>query len=137
VTWYATKFLIFYFRQANVIEEDPNKDRPLKLPASGGVAVAFGLVIGIMVYTFGGTFVFKPLINISVLTAAALSIMLITFVGFLDDINVSIRQIMATGMKSMKRGLKKWQKPLLTVVGAIPLMAINAGISMVNIPFLG
>ncbi|MDE1846033.1 MAG: hypothetical protein KGH53_02020 [Candidatus Micrarchaeota archaeon] len=137
VTFYSTKFLMSYFYSAGVIGEDHNKAKAIKLPSSGGVAVAFGLIIGMMAYTFGGTFVFSPLINIQQLIAVALSIMLITFVGFLDDINVSARRVMTTDLKDIKKGLKQWQKPLLTVVGAIPLMAINAGVSTVAIPFFG
>src|SRR5574340_21957 len=82
VTFYATKFLINYFYGAGIIDEDHNKAKVLKLPSAGGVAVAFGLIIGIMTYIFGGTFAFIPLLSVSQLMAVALSIMLITFVGF-------------------------------------------------------
>lgn len=137
VTYFSTKFVIDYFYNAGVFDEDHNKAKVLKLPSSGGVAVAFGLIIGIMAYTFGGTFIFSPLIDIQQLLAAALSIILITFIGFLDDINVRAKRVVTTDIKRYKMGLKQWQKPLLTVVGAIPLMAINAGISAITIPFLG
>ncbi|MGI0141409.1 MAG: hypothetical protein ACREBF_02025 [Candidatus Micrarchaeales archaeon] len=137
VTYYASKFVIDYFYSAGIIDEDHNKAKILKLPSSGGVAVAFGLIIGMMTYIFGGTFLFTPLLNVSQLMAAALSIMLITFVGFLDDINVGKKSVVGTDLKRLKKGLKQWQKPLLTVIGAIPLMAINAGISTVAIPFFG
>ncbi|MDE1827991.1 MAG: hypothetical protein KGH65_02425 [Candidatus Micrarchaeota archaeon] len=136
-TFYATKFLINYFYGAGIIDEDHNKAKVLKLPSAGGVAVAFGLIIGIMTYIFGGTFAFIPLLSVSQLMAVALSIMLITFVGFLDDINVGTKGVVGTDLKRLKVGLKQWQKPLLTVIGAIPLMAINAGISTVSLPFLG
>jgi UDP-N-acetylglucosamine--dolichyl-phosphate N-acetylglucosaminephosphotransferase len=36
-----------------------------------------------------------------------------------------------------KRGLKAWQKPLLTIPAAIPLMAIMAGDTTMNLPLLG
>ncbi|MDE1869364.1 MAG: hypothetical protein KGH71_00050 [Candidatus Micrarchaeota archaeon] len=137
ITYFSTKFLISYFYGAGVIGEDHNKAKAIKLPSAGGVAVAFGLIIGILSYTFGGTFAFPALVDMQQLLAVALSIMLITFVGFLDDINVSARRVMTTDLKDIKKGLKQWQKPLLTVVGAIPLMAINAGISVINLPLIG
>ncbi|MDE1856212.1 MAG: hypothetical protein KGH49_03190 [Candidatus Micrarchaeota archaeon] len=137
VTFYATKFIIDYFYGAGVIDEDHNKAKVIKLPSSGGVAVAFGIILGALAYTFGGSFLFNPLVNVSELLAASLSIILITFVGFIDDINVGTKRVVGTDLKRLKVGLKQWQKPLLTVVGAIPLMAINAGVSTISIPLLG
>ena len=36
-----------------------------------------------------------------------------------------------------KKGLRQWQKPLLTIPIAIPLMVINAGHSSMALPFIG
>jgi UDP-N-acetylglucosamine--dolichyl-phosphate N-acetylglucosaminephosphotransferase len=40
-------------------------------------------------------------------------------------------------MADTRKGLKQWQKPLMTLFGAIPLIAINAGHSTVQLPFIG
>ncbi|MEM0094874.1 MAG: hypothetical protein QXF41_02155 [Candidatus Micrarchaeaceae archaeon] len=133
----AVRFIIGYFSEAGIIAEDRNKGRPIKLPSSGGVGVAFGIIFGILIYIFGATYIFKPILSIPNLFAASLSIMLIAFVGFIDDINVKGRRVWSTGMKSINKGLERWQKPLLTALGAIPLMAINAGVSTVYIPGIG
>lgn len=137
ITLVAAKFLIEYFFSAGIVAEDKNKRKRVKLPGSGGLAVAFGIVVGALVYTFGGSFVFTPVLSISNLLAVALSIVLIAFVGFMDDLNVKSKSIRSTGMMDIRQGLKQWQKPLLTVIGALPLMAINAGVSTVFIPFIG
>jgi UDP-N-acetylglucosamine--dolichyl-phosphate N-acetylglucosaminephosphotransferase len=137
ITVISTKFLMSYFFSAGIVAEDKNKEKTIKLPGSGGVAVAFGIVVGILVYIFGGSFVFTPVLSISNLMAIALSIMLIAFVGFLDDVNVKSKSVRTTGMMDIRQGLKQWQKPLLTVVGALPLIAINAGVSIVSIPLIG
>jgi UDP-N-acetylglucosamine--dolichyl-phosphate N-acetylglucosaminephosphotransferase len=137
ITYFATKFVISYFYEAGIIAEDHNKEKPVLLPSSGGIAVAFGLIAGILTYTFGGSFIYTPILDIDKLLATALSIALIVFVGFIDDINVKARRVKATGMQDIKKGLKQWQKPLLTLLGALPLMAINAGVSTIHIPFLG
>ncbi len=137
ITIIATKFVMSYFYEAGIVGEDHNKEKPKILPSSGGVAVAFGLITGILTYTFGGSFIYKPILDIEKLLATALGIMLIVFVGFIDDLNVKQRRVKATGMLDRKKGLKQWQKPLLTVLGALPLMAINAGVAYVHIPLLG
>lgn len=133
----TTRFLRAYLYGAGIIAEDRNKERPVKLASSGGLAVAFGIIVGILAYTFGGSFIFKPVLNISQLLAIALSIVLISLIGFLDDINVKGRKVQSTDMMDIRQGLKQWQKPLLTVIGALPLMSINAGISTVTIPYFG
>ncbi len=137
ITIVSVKFTMGYFSSAGIIAEDKNKAKPLKLPGSGGLAVAFGIVVGILVYIFGGSFVFTPVLSIPDIMAVALSIMLIAMVGFIDDINVKSKSVRATGMMDIRQGLKQWQKPLLTVIGALPLIAINAGVSAVNLPLVG
>jgi len=137
ITVAGTRFLMSYFYGAGIIAEDKNKANPKRLPSSGGIAVALGLIVGILTYTFGGSFVFVPVLSVSNLLAVALSIMLIGFVGFLDDVNVKARRVMTTDLKDIRQGLKQWQKPLLTFIGALPLMAINAGVHSLNIPFIG
>ncbi|MDE1861018.1 MAG: hypothetical protein KGH72_04875 [Candidatus Micrarchaeota archaeon] len=137
ITIIGIRFLIYYLYISGVVAEDRNKQKPLRLPSSGGLAVAFGVVVGILVYIFGGTFVFKPILNISSLLAICLSIILIALVGFLDDINVKEKRVQSTDIKDIRQGLKQWQKPLLTFLGALPLMAVNAGVSTVILPFIG
>lgn len=134
----GTRFLMGYLYDAGVVAEDHNKERPVLLASSGGLAVAFGIVAGILVYAFGATFVFVPVtMALSTLLAVSLSITLIALVGFLDDINVKRQRVESTGRKDIRKGLKQWQKPLLTLLGALPLMAINAGVSHLTIPFIG
>ena len=138
VTVGSTKFVMDYLYGAGVVAEDHNKAKPRILPSSGGLAVAFGIIVGALTYAFGGSFnFFTPVLSISNLLAVALSITLIAMIGFLDDINVKGQRIRATGLMDRKQGLKKWQKPILTLIGALPLMAINAGVSTANVPFLG
>ena len=130
-------FLMRYLYSAGIVAEDRNKAKVVKLPSSAGLGFALGIVIGILAYTFGGSFIFKPVINLSILLSVALSIILITLVGFLDDINVKQERVKSTGMMDIREGLKQWQKPILTVLGALPLMAIDAGVHTVELPFVG
>src|SRR3989338_8665797 len=76
----------------------------------------------------------QPLIPISgglaVFAGMFISIMFITIVGFIDDLLIKRN-------KESSVGLRQWQKPLLTLSAAIPLMVVNAGTRIVNLPFLG
>jgi UDP-N-acetylglucosamine--dolichyl-phosphate N-acetylglucosaminephosphotransferase len=133
----SIKFMMPYFYGAGIVAEDRNKEKVKKIPGSGGIAVAFGITIGILVYTFGASFIFLPTISVPNILATSLSIVLIAAVGFIDDLNVKQNRVESTGMQDIRQGLKQWQKPLLTIIGALPLMAINAGVSHIAIPFVG
>ncbi len=134
----GTRFLMDYLFDAGIVAEDRNKERPRIIASSGGLAVAFGVIVGILVYVFGATFVFAPgSTSLTQLIAVSLSITLIAFVGFLDDINVKGTRVASTGRRDIRKGLAQWQKPVLTLLGALPLIAVNAGISQVSLPFIG
>ncbi len=141
VTLIGTRFLITYMKGAGVVGID--KNRKIILASSGGIAVALGFSIGILAYSFGGSFpnpahpLYIPVASLEYLFASVLAVMLISVVGFIDDINVKNRLVEATGIKDIRKGLKQWQKPLLTFIGAVPLMAINAGVSTIHLPFIG
>lgn len=137
VSIFGTEFLMFYLYGAGIIAEDRNKEKLVTLASSGGLAVAFGITVGILAYTFGASFVYSPILNVAQLLAVSLSIILIALVGFLDDVNVKRIRVQSTDMKDIRQGLKQWQKPLLTFIGALPLMAINAGVGVITLPLFG
>ncbi len=136
-TLIAIKFVFYYMPEIGIVGIDNNKKEPKVLPSSGGIAVAFGITMGLLTYIFGSSYVFKAVIDRNILLAISLSIVLIAFVGFLDDLNVKERKVKTTDMLDIRKGLPQWIKPILTIVGAIPLIAISAGNSTVHIPFIG
>ena len=138
VTYVAMLFVREYMLESGVTFVNLNVKKGKVTPSGGGVAVAFGFVIGMLTYVFGASFGFyKPAATLETLFGVVLSILLIAFVGFIDDINVKTKQVKTTGMRDYRKGLKQWQKPVLTFVGAIPMMAINAGVSTIAFPVIG
>ena len=139
----GTRFLISYMRDAGIIGIDKNKRVGISLPSSGGIAVAIGFAVGVFAYVFGSSFpnpsapLYVPVASLEYLFASVLAVIMISIVGFLDDINVQRSEVQSTDMRDIRKGLKQWQKPLLTLIGAVPLMAVNAGVSMVHLPFVG
>ncbi len=138
ITMAATLFLMPYLRGAGVVVVDYNKKEKRVLPGGCGIAVAFGFAVGALAYVFGASFsLYPPVLSTSDLFAAVIAVLFVSLSGFIDDINVKAKPVKTTGMLDTKQGLKQWQKPLLTFIGAIPLMAVNAGVSSVSIPFIG
>ncbi len=136
-TIYAIKWFIRYAWRIGLVVKDQNKiDKPL-IPISGGVAVMAGFFIGILSFIFLRTFFYNSNGGVTLDTEALMllftsitSILMITFVGFVDD-------LLIRKDKESSIGLKRWQKPLLTLVAAIPLMAIKAGTTTMQFPFIG
>src|SRR3989344_1154421 len=130
---YMTPWSIRYLRRIGLIVKDQNKYGKPLIPISGGMAVLAGFFIGMMVYLFLQTFLPDgyALNNrmLMLLLSALISIIMITFVGFIDDL--IIKQD-----KEVSIGLRQWQKPFLTLTAAIPLVVVNAGVTTVIIPFL-
>lgn len=129
-TLIVTPVLIRYLNKIGLTDKDMNKkDKPV-LPRSGGLAVSIGLFIGIMTYVFVQTFILKDNSNTTFILAAIISIATITFIGFIDD-------LLGTVARSHYRGLRQWQKPLLVLPAAIPLMVVNSGVSTMHVPIIG
>ena len=142
VSFLATLFiapkLMRFLRGCGILGIDQQKeDRPI-VPSSGGLAVAFGLLSGIMAYIALSTFVLQNTIELNLILAASSAILIVTLIGVLDDINIkSTKKKDSSGTEEFRVGLPQWLKPLLTLPAAIPLMAVSAGESFITPPFMG
>src|SRR3989344_8643811 len=137
--YFSTPLLIGYLYKINICVLDRNKKNMPAIPISGGLAVLSGILLSLFIFIFfrkffaatlGHVSIFADSANLVLLFAALLSIFIITLVGFLDDLVIPAD-------KSSSAGLRQWQKPLLTLTAAIPLMVVSAGTSYMWFPFLG
>jgi UDP-N-acetylglucosamine--dolichyl-phosphate N-acetylglucosaminephosphotransferase len=132
-----TPWLIRYLKKIGLVVKDQNKEGTPLLPLSGGMAVLAGILAGITSFIFFRTF-FPSMQGILILNNGALSnlfagtltILIITFVGFVDDLVIRSDHDSSTG-------LKQWQKPLITLAAAVPLMVVGAGDRVMAIPLIG
>jgi len=130
VVLFLTPWLIRYLRRIDLCVKDQNKENTPLIPISGGLAVFVGIFTGMMVYIFVQTFYYNKDGSLLPIFAALVSLLLITLVGFMDDVIIE-------KSKNQSGGLKQWQKPMLTLSAALPLMVINSGVSVMGLPFLG
>ena len=113
-------------RKVGLVGRDMNKPSKREVAEMGGVAVTAGFVAGVLTYIGLTTFYFKRTDGNLIYIFAALSTVLsVTIVGIIDDV------------LGWKAGLKQWQKPLLTLPIALPLMVVNAGETTMSLPVLG
>jgi UDP-N-acetylglucosamine--dolichyl-phosphate N-acetylglucosaminephosphotransferase len=130
-----TQFKKFFVTRGIIAVDQQKKEKPT-LPQSGGIPVFFGFLIGIMFFVLLSAFYFQT--NITLIIATTLSILIATLIGFFDDINISKEPVKNIyGDLEIRVGLPQWLKPLLTVLAAIPLIAIMAGDSTMAIPLIG
>ena len=134
---YATNWLIRYLRRIDLVVPDAHKEEKPLIPLSGGLSVMAGLFTGLMLFIFFETFFPSEADmlgqngnSLLLLFASATSLLIITLVGFVDDLIIE-------RTKGESGGLRQWQKPLITLSAAIPLMVINAGTRRMMFPFFG
>lgn len=140
-TYFLTPYFIRYFKAIKLIGIDLHKKGKPVVPTSVGIPVTTGILAGLFIFIALETFAVKSLgaVNLTNLLAVITSIMIIAFVGIFDDLNISRRKVMNEkgGERDIRVGLPQWLKPLLTLPAAIPLMAVNAGVSTLTVPFFG
>lgn len=112
-------------KRAGLVGRDMNKPSKPEVAEMGGVAVLGGIVGGLLFYIGLNTFLFNNISFNLQLFATMSTVLLIAIIGFIDD------------LLGWKLGLTQWQKPLLTIPAALPIMAINAGVSYISLPLVG
>ena len=136
VLLFYTPIKKFLFRIGIRAIDQQKRDKPI-LPTSAGIIVLIGFLAGVFFFIGLNSFIIRGTINLSLIFAGGFSIFIITFIGFFDDLNISPTMKKDKGLKDYRIGLKQWQKPLLVLPAAIPLMAVRAGVTEMALPFVG
>ncbi len=126
---FITPKFIDFFKSIGVYGIDVNKKGNKYVSEIGGVPVLIGYLFGMSFYIAVKTFVYKSTAYIDIL-GALLTITLIVLLGFVEDLTILLKK---KGVK--KKGFNQIYKLILPFIPSIPLMAINAGTSSINVPF--
>lgn len=125
VTYLVTPIWIKAALRIKITGEDMNKYTKPVVAEMGGLGVNAGFLTGVFVYIALSTFYFNQSIHLIEILAVIATTLILMVVGMLDDI------------LGWKIGLKQWQKPVLTAIAAVPIVAVNAGHSFMVIPIVG
>jgi UDP-N-acetylglucosamine--dolichyl-phosphate N-acetylglucosaminephosphotransferase len=126
-----------FLERADIAGVDQQKSTKPKMATSAGILIMVSVLLGGFFFIGANTFLIHEHVNLTYLLAAYCSIFMVAFIGFLDDLNVAKRPKKVKGVDDIRIGLKQWQKPLLTLPAAIPLMAIMAGTTTMSVPLFG
>lgn len=135
--WITPKFIIF-FERCGLVGRDIQKFGKPEVAEMGGPPVLAGFLAGVFLFIWMNVFLYGDVKNLPQMLAAITTILIIMVVGMFDDMSSLQKQKQNGEMKNFKRiGIKQWQKPLLTLPAAVPLMAIMAGDTSMSLPLLG
>ncbi len=112
-------------KKSGLVGKDMHKLDKREVAEIGGIPVLFGFVLGLLSYIALSTFYFKNISRSLEIMALLSAILIIALMGLIDDI------------LGWKIGLRQYQKPLFTLLGALPIIVINAGHSRMVFPFIG
>ncbi len=107
-----------------LVGRDMNKYDKRKVAESGGLIVILSFLLSVLIYIGLKVFYFSASGSLVEIFSLTTSILILAFIGIIDDI------------LGWKIGLSKKIRLVLVLFAAIPLMAINAGSSYVNLLFL-
>lgn len=115
-------------QQVGLVWEDMNKyNHPKSGAASGGIVVVMAFILSVLAYVAIRTFIIGNNDGITIKIFSLLSVILIlALVGLTDDL---------LGWKH--NGLSKRMRLFTAFMASIPLVVINAGNSVINMPFVG
>jgi len=114
-------------KKVGLLWEDMNKfNHPKEVASSGGIIVVMAFTLGVLFYIFLRTFSYQSNFFTTEIFALLSVILILGIVGLTDDL---------LGWKN--GGLPARIRLLLALFASIPLVVINSGSSLINLPFLG
>ncbi len=127
LTLYTLPKWILKCRQVGYLWEDMNKPVKLKnVAASGGIIVVIAFILGVLSYIAIKTFIMNQDDRTLQIFALLNVILILALVGFVDDV---------LGWTS--KGLSIRFRLFLAFIASVPLVVINAGTKIVDIPGFG
>lgn len=127
LSFYALPKWIKKCREVGFLWEDMNKvSKNKNIAASGGIIVVISFVVGVLSYIAIKTFIIGGDGEITKIFALLTVILILALVGFVDDV-----------LGWTFRGLSIRFRLFLAFMASIPLVVINAGSEIINVPFFG
>jgi UDP-N-acetylglucosamine--dolichyl-phosphate N-acetylglucosaminephosphotransferase len=123
VTLLSTPWIMPKLKRSGLTGKDLNKENNPEIPEMGGFGIIFGFSSGILIaialVTFFGFA--STGIELEFIFAALSTILIMSIIGIFDDLFAMHQAVKAT----------------LPLVASLPLVAVKAGTSTMNIPFIG
>jgi UDP-N-acetylglucosamine--dolichyl-phosphate N-acetylglucosaminephosphotransferase len=105
----------------------------------GGPGVVSGFLLGVFFYIGFEIFIPPRLTGLVYILASLCTVLIITLIGIFDTLTALVKKREGEGgFEQFKRiGIPRWLYFFIPVPAAVPLIAVNAGVSKLTLPFLG
>ncbi len=124
---------------AGIVGRDIMKKSGKPIADMGGPGVIIGFVLGVFFFIGFEVFALNNTGDLVNILASLNTILLITIIGIFDVLTSLMKRREGKGIfESMKRkGIPPWLYFFIPLPAAVPLMAVNAGITSMVFPFVG
>lgn len=138
-TYLLTPQLISFMEAASIVGVDVMKADKPKVADMGGPAVVGGLLGGVFLYIGLRIFLSGSFPGLIYILASLSTTLIITLIGIFDVLtSLTPMREGINGFEMMKRrGLPPWLYFLIPLPAAVPLTAVNAGVSHMTLPLVG
>jgi UDP-N-acetylglucosamine--dolichyl-phosphate N-acetylglucosaminephosphotransferase len=128
-----------FMKSIGVVGSDIMKEDKKPVADMGGPGVVTGFLLGVFFY-IGIEILILPRLNGLVYILATLStVLIITLIGVFDTLTALSKEREGAGEfeQFKKIGISRWLYFYIPLPAAVPLMAVNAGVDHMSIPFIG
>jgi len=128
-----------FMKSIGVVGFDIMKEDKKPVADMGGPGVVTGFLLGVFFY-IGIEILIPPRLNGLVYILATLStVLIITLIGVFDTLTALSKEREGAGEfeQFKKIGIPRWLYFFIPLPAAVPLMAVNAGVNHMVIPFIG
>lgn len=135
----TTPFFISFIRATGIVGRDVMKKNPPTVADMGGPGVLCGFLAGIFYYIGVKVFLFGDQSYLDSLLASISTILIISLIGIFDTLTSLMKEREGKGMfeRMKRRGIPPWLYLLIPLPAAVPLAAVNAGVSSMALPLFG
>jgi len=112
-------------QRENLVGKDIHKLKEVKVAEGGGLVVIVGFILGVLFYVALKTFYLSTSEKVTEIFALLTTLLIVVMIGTIDT------------FLGWRRGLGRRLRTFLVLFSAIPLIVINAGRSVIEVPFFG
>lgn len=128
-----------FMRATGIVGRDLMKADRRIVADMGGPGVMVGFVLGVFLFIALEILIPPRLPGLIYILASLNTILIITLIGVFDVLTTLMKQREGMEMfeKLKRKGIPPWMYFLIPLPAAVPLVAVNAGVSYMTLPFIG
>ena len=139
VSYLAIPYFNRFMIAAGILGTDIMKKEKKPVADMGGPGVISGFILGIFFFIGLESFTPPGLSGLGYILAALCTVLIITLIGIFDTLTALFKKREGSGVfvRYKKIGIPRWLYFLIPIPAAVPLIAVNAGVSTLSLPFIG